>query len=98
MGASRQCACEPRGVLCGRTNHVDWSLAMSLVRRRNMNEVPGRVGWWTLLLVVLVYVAFSLQMGVAELLFLFGVGAEVKHRATPVVFVVHALAGAVCLA
>ena len=70
---------------------------MSLVRRRNM-KVPGRVGWWTLLLVVLVYVAFSLQMGVAELLFLFGVGAEVKHRATPVVFVVHALAGAVCLA
>ena len=58
---------------------------MSLVRRRNMNEVPGRVGWWTLLLVVLVYVAFSLQMGVAELLFLFGVGADVKHRATPVV-------------
>ena len=71
---------------------------MSLVRRLNMKEVLGRVGWWALLLVVLVYVAFSLRMGVAELLFLLGVGAEVKHRATPVVFVVHALAGAVCLA
>src|SRR4051812_20114481 len=71
---------------------------MSLVRRPHMKALPGRVGWWTLLLVVLIYVAFSLQMGVAELRFLFGVGAEVKHRATPVVFIVHALAGAVCLA
>ena len=71
---------------------------MSLVRRRNTKEMLGRVGWWTLFLVVLFYVGFSLRMGVAELLFLFGVGSEVKHRATPVVFVVHALAGAVCLA
>ena len=70
---------------------------MSLVRRRNTKDVLGRVVWWTLFLVVLFYVAFSLQMGVAELLFLFGVGAEVKHRATPVAFVVHALAGGVCL-
>lgn len=70
---------------------------MSFVRRRKMKEVLDRPGWWTLFLVALFYVAFSLQMGVSELLFLLGVGAEVKHRATPFVFVVHAVAGAVCL-
>ena len=70
---------------------------MSLVRGRNAKGVLGRVGWWTLFLVVLVYVGYSLQMAVSELLFLFGVGAELKHRATPVVFIVHALAGAMCL-
>ena len=70
---------------------------MSFVRRRKMKEVVGRLGWWTLFLVVLLYVAFSLQMGFAELFFLFGIGVEAKHRATPVIFVVHALAGGVCL-
>ena len=57
----------------------------------------ARIAWWILFTVVVVYGLFSIQMGVSELGFLLGIGPETKHRAAPVVFVVHALAGAVCL-
>ena len=53
----------------------------------------ARIGWWILFAVVVVYGLFSIQMGISELAFLLGLRPEIKHRAAPVVFVVHALAG-----
>jgi hypothetical protein len=60
-------------------------------------DVLERTGWWGLFCVVVVYGLFSIQMGVSELMFLLGIGSEIKHRAAPTVFVVHALSGALCL-
>lgn len=62
-----------------------------------MRRAIRRLAWGALALIVVVYGAFALQMGISELLFLVGVAPEIKHRATPVIFVVHSLAGAVAL-
>ncbi len=62
-----------------------------------MRTAIRRIGWAALILIVVVYGAFALQMGISELLFLLGVGPEIKHRATPLIFVIHALTGAVAL-
>jgi hypothetical protein len=56
-----------------------------------------RSGWWALALIVAVYGAFALWMGISEVLFVLGAAPETKHRATPIVFAIHALAGAVAL-
>ena len=56
-----------------------------------------RAGWWTLVLICAVYGSFALATGISELLFVLGVAPEMKHRAAPLVFVVHSLAGAVAL-
>jgi hypothetical protein len=66
---------------------------METATRRNGGSALKRLGWWGLFLVVVVYGVFALAMGVSELLFVLGVAAEVKHRATPVIFTIHALAG-----
>jgi hypothetical protein len=46
---------------------------------------------------VAIYGTFALTMGISELLFVGGLASEVKHRATPIIFAIHALAGAVVL-
>src|SRR5262245_31464575 len=53
--------------------------------------------WAVIALTCAVFGAYALSMGLNELGFLLGVNAEAKHRATPVIFVVHSLAGAVAL-
>jgi Predicted membrane protein (DUF2306) len=70
---------------------------METATRRNAGGVLKRLGWWALFLIVVVYGVFALAMGISELLFVLGVGAEVKHRATPVMFAIHALAGVMVL-
>jgi hypothetical protein len=70
---------------------------MQTATRRSADGLLTRLGWWTLVLIVVVYGAFALSMGVSELLFVLGVAPEMKHRATPLVFAIHALAGAVAL-
>jgi hypothetical protein len=70
---------------------------METATRRNAGGVLRRLGWWALFLIVAVYGVFALATGISELLFVLGVAAEVKHRATPVIFIIHALAGAMVL-
>jgi Predicted membrane protein (DUF2306) len=70
---------------------------MDTATRRNAGGVLRRLGWWALFLIVVVYGVFALAMGFSEFLFVLGVSAEVKHRATPVIFAIHALAGATVL-
>src|SRR3954470_18934512 len=65
--------------------------------RRRAGYLLRRLGWAVLFLIIVVYGAFALTMGVSELLFVGGLAPEVKHRATPVVFGIHALAGALLL-
>lgn len=62
-----------------------------------MDERMTRVGWWVLAVVCAVYGSYALATGYAELLFVLGAGPETKHRATPLVFVIHSLTGAVAL-
>jgi hypothetical protein len=59
--------------------------------------VPARLGWWLIASICAVYGAWALSTGLAEVAFLLGLGPEEKHRATPLIFTVHALAGAVAL-
>jgi hypothetical protein len=61
------------------------------------NSWLTRLARWALVGVVVLYGGFSLSMGASELEFVLGRGPEVKHRATPIVFVVHAFAGAIAL-
>ena len=64
---------------------------------RSANSWLTRLSWWALVGVVVVYGGFSLSMGVSELGFVLGIGLEAKHRATPIVFIIHAFAGAIGL-
>ena len=54
------------------------------------------VGWWTIFAICTVYGLFALTMGALELLAVLGVAGAID-RATPTVFVVHALAGGVVM-
>jgi hypothetical protein len=65
--------------------------------RRHPGHLLRRLGWAALVLVVAVYGTFALTMGASELLFIGGIAPEVKHRATPIIFAIHALAGTVVL-
>ena len=70
---------------------------MQTATRRNADGLLIRLGWWALVLVVVVYGTFALATGISELLFVLGVAPGMKQRATPLVFAIHALAGAVGL-
>ena len=70
---------------------------MAIATRRNAGGVLRRLGWWALFLIVAIYGVFALAMGISEFLFVLGIESEVKHRAMPVVFTVHALAGTLVL-
>ncbi|MGE0439724.1 MAG: DUF2306 domain-containing protein [Gemmatimonadales bacterium] len=56
-----------------------------------------RLGWIGAAVLIVVYGAFAVDQGVAELGFLTGAGPEGKHRAAPAAFVIHAFAGTVVL-
>ena len=70
---------------------------MEATTRSSHGHLLRRFGWAALALVVVVYGAFALTMGVSELLFIGGIAPELKHRVTPVIFATHALAGTVVL-
>ncbi len=53
-------------------------------------------GWWVLLAVCAIYAVFAITLGVAEILSWVGI-VDAKPRAISLVFVLHALAGGVCL-
>lgn len=57
----------------------------------------GRLGAWILFSVCAFYGAFAIYMAGLEILFLLGVVGEAVFRATPLVFVVHALSGGAAL-
>jgi hypothetical protein len=64
--------------------------------RRDAGATWRTVGWWTVFAICTLYGLFALTMGALQLLAILGVAGAV-HRATPTVFVVHALAGGVVL-
>ncbi len=70
---------------------------MHAVTHAAPDRLAVRVGWWVLAVIAAVYGAYALSSGIAELSFLLGWGPEEKHRAAPVMFVIHALSGAVAL-
>jgi hypothetical protein len=70
---------------------------MEAATRRHVTDALRSLGWWALFLVVAMYGVFALATGVSELLFLAGLAAELKHRATPIVFSIHAIAGTLVL-
>jgi hypothetical protein len=65
--------------------------------RPRAGHLLRRIGWAVLFLIIAIYGAFALTMGISELLFIGGLASEVKQRATPIIFAMHALAGAVVL-
>jgi hypothetical protein len=70
---------------------------MQATPEKRTRRVLVPLAWCVAALLVGAYAAFALSMGFSELAHLLGLGPEVKYRATPVVFVVHALAGTVAL-
>src|SRR5262245_53306690 len=70
---------------------------MEIAIRRTAGNVVLQLAWWALFLVIAIYGAFAVAMGVSELLFILGVSPELKQRALPTAFAIHALAGAIVL-
>ncbi len=70
---------------------------MEIAIRRTAGNVVRQLAWWALFLVIAIYGVFAVAMGISELLFILGVSPEVKYRALPTVFAIHALAGAIVL-
>jgi hypothetical protein len=65
--------------------------------RRTARSQAGAVVWWIGFVVCAFYGGYALYMGVVGMLSLLGVADGAPHRAAPLVFVLHALAGAVAL-
>src|SRR5262245_8812357 len=70
---------------------------MDIAIRRNAGDVLQQLGWWALFSVIAIYGVFAIAMGVSEVLFILRISPEMKHRALPAVFAVHALSGAIVL-
>ncbi len=70
---------------------------MNAVTRPDTGTLPARLGWWLIAFICTVYGAWALSQGLAELTFVVGLGPEGKHRAAPLIFTIHALAGGVAL-
>lgn len=70
---------------------------MQTASRKRRRRVLLGLGWSVVAVLVGIYAGFALSMGFSELAFLLGLGPEIKYRATPVIFAVHALAGTVAL-
>ena len=52
---------------------------MEAATRHRVSDLVGRLGWWTPFVIVVIYGAFALVMGISELLFMAGLAPEVKH-------------------
>jgi uncharacterized membrane protein len=57
----------------------------------------NQIGWWFLFLVSTFYGLYALYMGALEILHQLGILEDVKFRAAPWIFIIHALAGGVGL-
>jgi uncharacterized membrane protein len=64
------------------------------MKKRN---VLNQIGWWILFLVSTFYGLYALYMGAVEILHQMGIVDDAKFRASPLIFIVHALAGGVGL-
>lgn len=63
---------------------------------KNKIKLSARVnqlGWWILFLVSTFYSIYALYMGALEILHLLGLLDNVKFRAAPLIFIIHALSG-----
>ena len=69
----------------------------TIVNRRNHVNFLKQLGWWILFLVCMFYAFYALYMGGVEILHQVGIVADAKYRATPLIFILHALAGFVAL-
>ena len=92
-------AAHPRGLRAG---HVSRSDARTTTTRhpssvRLDRTRPARIARWSLFLALCtVFALFAIMLGVAEVLSWVGI-VDAKPRAVPIAFVLHALAGGVCL-
>lgn len=76
-----------------RVLHRKWTRLPRVVVRLN----PTRVSWWLFFTLCAFYAAYALWSGAIEALSLAGLVDAAKSRAVPVLFVAHAVAGAVAL-
>lgn len=66
---------------------------MTTTYRRNTVNFLKQLGWWVLFFVCVFYAFYALYMGGVEILHQLGIVEEAKYRATPWIFIIHALAG-----
>lgn len=66
---------------------------MTTAYRGNTINILKQLGWWVLFLICVFYALYAVYMGGVEILHQLGIVADAKYRATPLVFIVHALAG-----
>lgn len=51
---------------------------MEEATRRRISDHLGRLTWWALFVIVVIYGAFALAMGISEILFVAGVAPEIN--------------------
>jgi uncharacterized membrane protein len=61
------------------------------------NKFLKQSAWWVLFLICVFYGVYAFYMGAVEIFSQFGLVADAKYRAAPIMFVVHALSGGVVL-
>ena len=72
-----------------------------VVIQNSQDHTPGlhwrQIGWWSLFLVCGFFSIYAFYIAGLDILFRLGVITDVKDRAVPVVFIIHALSGGVAL-
>jgi uncharacterized membrane protein len=66
---------------------------LTAIHRNNSANLLKQFGWWVLFLVCVFYALYALYLGGEEILHQLGIVQEAKYRATPLIFIIHSLAG-----
>ena len=70
---------------------------MRWMNHKNTGHWLKQAGWWIFFLICVFYAGYAFYMGILEILFRLGVEVDAPHRATSLVFILHALTGGVAL-
>ncbi len=76
---------------------VEEVIKMSIAYRIDAGSLLKQFVWWLFFLICALYGVFAFYMGGIGILSLLGISEDAPHRATPFVFIVHALSGGVAV-
>jgi uncharacterized membrane protein len=65
--------------------------------RKDASSLLKQLGWWCFFVLCTIYGLYALNLGVVEILSQLGFAADVKYRAAPFMFIVHAFSGSAAL-
>lgn len=70
---------------------------ISIAYRNKAADILKQIGWWIFFLICGIFALYAFYLGGVEIGALLEIVADAKYRASPIIFVVHALSGGVVL-